>query len=324
MKKLALFLGMISCLIHVNAQEIFQTEKLPEVVKVGEGETTLILIPCMGCRWNSWQEFMDRNQDRYTMYAITVPGYGGTPPPNLPKNTIGTPWRDHLMEGLSELVDQDELKEIVLVGHSWGSMVAVQFASIRKEVVAKVISVDGSIESTSWTPDSFEERQRSAKQIYDDYSVTFQSAEEWSRFNGASVGYALGNTDSVTKETMNYRIKLLTSFVATDKESLLQYWRENVLIDLSAHLRKIAVPILDIQAFSGKDQNQLRKQYEESLQQAQAPNNVQSVFMYDTKHHIMYHRPLELDCLIFDFLNGKPLTDFAPDSSEYFEEEQLN
>lgn len=324
MKKALLFTGLILAIGTSNAQEILSTEKLPEVVITGNGATKLLLIPCMSCRWNAWEEFMDRNKEKYTMYAVTAPGYGGTPAPDLPVNTTRTPFRDHLLDGLSELIDQYGLKEVTVAGHSWGSMVAVQLAARRPDVVNRLINVDGSIESTSWTPDTWEERLAQAEQVIRDWGPKLQNAEEWSKFNGASVGLTLGNKDSVSTETMLTRIKLLSSFMATDRKTMLQYWRENPLIGLTADLQKLSIPILDIQSFTGADQKGQKEQYLETLRAAGAPANVQPVFMYDTKHFIMYQRPAELDCLIWDFISGRKVVDFAPAESEYFEEEVMN
>ncbi len=267
---------------------------------------------------------MDRNKDKYKMYAVTIPGYGGTPIPDLPVNTRETPWRNHALEGLSELIDEYALDDLTVIGHSWGTMLAVQLASMRKDAISRVVSVDGSIESTSWQPPSEAERLAQADQIIEDYEAKLSNAEEWSKFNGASMGLALGNKDSITTETMNYRIKLLTSFMATNRKEMMQYWRENMLVDLTARLQDISVPILDIQSFTGGDQDIQKAQYLATLQEALAPSNVKLLVMYDTKHFIMYHRPLKLDCIIQDFILGKELVDFAPETSEYLEDEQMN
>ncbi|MCB9297695.1 MAG: alpha/beta hydrolase [Lewinellaceae bacterium] len=262
MTKPLLFIGLLLASAAPNAQEILSTEKLPEVVVKGNGET--------------------------------------------------------------KLIDQYGLQEITAVGHSWGSMVAVQLAAKRPDVIKRLINVDGSIESTSWTPDDQEERLAQAGQVIQDWEPKLRNAEEWSKFNGAAVGLTLGNKDSVSTETMLTRIKLLSGFMATDREAMLQYWRENPLIDLTADLQKLSIPVLDIQSFTGADQKGQKEQYLETLRAAGAPAGVKAVFMYDTKHFIMYHRPAELDCLIESFIAGKEVVDFAPAESEYFEEEAMN
>lgn len=115
MLKRTFLLIMLLCFV-VQAQDIQSTDILPEVVISGEGETTMLLISCMSCRWNTWEEFMARNGDRYTMYAVTVPGYGGTAVPEIPSNTEATPWRDNLLKGLSDLINAYKLKDVVVVG----------------------------------------------------------------------------------------------------------------------------------------------------------------------------------------------------------------
>lgn len=84
------------------------------------------------------------------------------------------------------------------------------------------------------------------------------------------------------------------------------------------------MPILDIQSFTGENQQKQKEQYLTTLSESNAPTNVQYAIMYDTKHFIMYHRPLKMDCIINDFIQGKELFDFAPENSEYFEEEEMN
>lgn len=306
------------------SQEILSTDKIPELVIQGSGEPTLLLIPCMSCRWNAWEEFMERNAEKYTMYAVTIPGYGGTPSPDLPLNSGETPWRDNVIAGLSELIDQYNLKDVVVVGHSWGSMVATQLAAVRKDVVQRLISVDGKIESTISTPDTKAERLAKAESVIKNWEPKLKNAEGWSKFNGAVVGSTYGKTDSVTTERMLTKIKLIASFMASDQDAVLQYWRENPLIDLTAYLHQIKGPVLAIQSFTGSDQSDQKEQYLEILKAANAPSNIHPVFMYDTKHFIMYHRPLQFDCMVENFILGKTVVDFAPKISEYFEEEKMN
>ncbi len=267
---------------------------------------------------------MERNVDKYKMVAVTLPGYGGTPTPDLPKNTDSTPWRDNALAGLSELIDDFDLKDLTVIGHSWGSMIAIQIAAQRKDVINKVISVDGKIQSTTWAPPVKQERLAKANSVIEDWEPRLKNAEEWSKFNGASVGNTFGKTDSVMTETMLTKIKLVGGFMATDRDVVLQYWRENMLIDLTASLHKISVPILDIQSFTGKDQTSQKLQHLKALKEANVPSNVHSIFMYDTKHFIMYHRPLAFDCIIEDFILDKPVRDFASSMSEYFDEETMN
>lgn len=194
-------------------------------------------------------------------------------------------------------------------------MVAIQLADMRQDVVSKVVSVDGTIESTSWVPKTRDEQLKNMKTV-DEYGEKLQNAEEWSSFNGAAVGNTFGKTDSVTTERMETRIKLISSFMATDRKALIQYWRENMLVDLTTSLQRLKMPVLDIQSFIGDDQLSQKEQHLENLKLANAPANVEAVYMFDTKHFIMYHRPLELDNRIANFIAGKNVADFIEQGSE--------
>ena len=321
MKKLIACIILLSAISFTNGQNINKTTILPEVVVAGEGNLNLLLIPCMGCRWNAWEEFMERNKNKYKMYAITIPGYGGTTAPNLPQNTEKTLWLDNVITGLSNLINQYDLKELVVVGHSWGTKVGIQLAAIRKDVIKKVIAIDGKIESSAWLAETQAERLLKAEAIVDKWEAKLQDAEEWQQFNGTG---GLPRKDTITRAEALQAIKLVGSFMASDRTAIVQYWRENALTDLTAYLQRIKVPILNIQSFVGKNQEEQKINYLEHLKGVKAPSNVQSIFMFDTKHFIMFHRPLALDCIIENFLKDQTVKDFAPIKSEYFEAETMN
>ncbi len=156
---------------------------LPEISHQGSGETTLLIIPCMSCRWKSWDTFMERNKERYNMYAVTIPGFGGTVVPDLPLNTDGTPWRDNALEALSRLIDREGLEDIILIGQSWGSMIAVQLSARWPNRVAKLINVDGSLVSQG-VLDSSQARLQAASDTITEWSAKLSDPEQWRTFNG--------------------------------------------------------------------------------------------------------------------------------------------
>ncbi|HWQ33597.1 MAG TPA: hypothetical protein VNQ79_12150 [Blastocatellia bacterium] len=48
--------------------------ELGHVEKRGRGPVPMILISDVRTDWTIWQSFMERNAERYTMYAVTLPG----------------------------------------------------------------------------------------------------------------------------------------------------------------------------------------------------------------------------------------------------------
>ncbi|WP_298759673.1 alpha/beta hydrolase [uncultured Psychroserpens sp.] len=266
----------------------------------GSGPDTLLLIPCMSCRWNEWETFMEKNKEKYTMFAITIPGFGGTPEPKLLINDYDDAiWRGQLMQSISAFIDENGIKQATVVGHSWGVQLAIQIAAIRADVFKKVIAVDGTIESTSVIPKDENERIRQIKEIEEYGQFLAEDPEEWRKFNRATYQY---NKDTLRKEDVDWALKLHGSFMATSKVALIQYWRENLIVDLDFYLHKIKVPILNIQSFAGKNQEKQKEKYFGKLQAVGNPANVTTVILYDTYHFIMQHRPEILDQCIWAFI----------------------
>lgn len=78
------------------------------VEKRGRGPVPLILIADLRTDWTVFQSFMERNAERYTLYAVTLPGYGGTPAPPRPAtlDLTTTPWWDGAKQGVLGLIER--------------------------------------------------------------------------------------------------------------------------------------------------------------------------------------------------------------------------
>jgi pimeloyl-ACP methyl ester carboxylesterase len=111
------------------------------VVSGGSGEPVL-LIHGFGFSKFTWRHLCQALQDRFTYYAIDLPGSGSSPAP---------PGFEHSLESLSDVVadfiiDQD-LKNLMLVGWSLGGAVALlsllRHASELAPRIKKVCIIDG-------------------------------------------------------------------------------------------------------------------------------------------------------------------------------------
>ncbi len=244
---------------------------------------------------------MERNADRYTMVAVTLPGFGGTPRPDLPLNTDGTPWRDNALRALSELIDAQGLDDVVVVGNSFGTMVGVQLAALRPDKVKRLINVDGSLFSS--VSGSREEQLAQAAETVATQTERLADPEVWRTFNGGPS--TLGPPEQESYMARHRSMLYHGMFMATDRTSLIQYWRENLLIDLDAVFRALTIPVLDIQSFRGGNFDEQRRRYEESIIAAGKPDGVKTVYLEDTGHFVMEHRPELFDRMIADYLAGR-------------------
>lgn len=275
---------------------------LGEAVRHGSGPDTLVLIPCASCRWRSFDEFMERNADRYTMYAVTLPGYGGTQPPDLPLWTDSTVWRDHAVEALSRLLDTERVGGAVVVGSSYGTTVAIHLARRRPDVVRGLINLDGGFTRPPGRDTvPMEARLEQARQVMEQYGEPLGNPDRWQPFNTPAI---VARPDR----------KLLYHgwFMATDRVAMMQYWRENLLADGNSVFLSLKMPFLDVRAIRPWDETP-----EETVagiaetMRAIAPGPAyQRLILRDTPHFIMEERPELLDRIVADFVAGRDTKHF--------------
>lgn len=276
---------------------------LPEVEKRGTGPVPMVIIPCMSCRWASFNTFMERNHARYTMYAVTLPGFGGTPTPELPMYTDHPVWFSNAVDAVEALIDSEDLHEVVLMGHSYGSVVATGVAARRPDRVRRFINVDGNVNSDrDWFEDDPALRPAEAAKVVAEYLPQLADAEYWRSFNGASL-------DDAARRALYHGM-----FTATPREVLLQYWRENTLVDLNPLFAQLEIPILDLKTVPANVESldDYRVDYRGQMVRNGAPSSLHTVFLERTTHFVMEHRPQVLDRMVVEFMAGRIADDFHP------------
>lgn len=267
---------------------------LGEAVRHGSGPDTLLLIPCASCRWRSFDEFMERNADRYTMYAVTLPGYGGTPLPDLEMWTDSTLWRDHAVGALSDLLDREGVGGAVVIGASYGTTVAIHLARRRPDVVRGVINLDGGFtRPPGRDPVPMEARLERAREVMEQYGEPLADPDRWQRFNTPAI---VARPDR--------KLMYHGWFMATDREAMMQYWRENLLDDGNAAFLSLDVPFLDVRAIRPWDETPEATiaGIEETIERIGPGPAYRRLILRDTPHFVMEERPELLDRIVADFL----------------------
>jgi pimeloyl-ACP methyl ester carboxylesterase len=120
---------------------------IPQYSKSGKGKTTLILIPGFGFDKSVFDDFVKANRKLYTMYAITIPGYGNTQSPPVPSQGTSfgeCSWNMSALQGIVKLMDQEKIDKPIVVGHFvQGTQLAFQLAIRYPDKVAGVVSLAG-------------------------------------------------------------------------------------------------------------------------------------------------------------------------------------
>jgi pimeloyl-ACP methyl ester carboxylesterase len=126
-------------------------DALGGTVKVGTGPRAVILIPGLGFGGGIWTEFMERHAADYTMFAVTLPGFGGTNPWPLPADTssfAARPWFDNAVKAITALMDRERLTRVTLVAHwAFATQVALRLALDQPDRIDGVILAGGPLKS---------------------------------------------------------------------------------------------------------------------------------------------------------------------------------
>jgi len=120
-------------------------DRPPRIVRAGTGRRDLILIPGVYSGDAVFDRFIARNAARYRFHSVTPPGLGGTPPRQLPPETISAgefTWTRRLARDIRELIERNRLDKPIVVVHGFpGSLAAEELASTHPQLVGGVIEV---------------------------------------------------------------------------------------------------------------------------------------------------------------------------------------
>ena len=118
------------------------------VLRVGTGEQAMILIPGLGFGGAVFNDFMEPLAGQYRMYAVTLPGFGGTPAPPCPSKETSfgdQTWTNSAVSAIEKLMKDEKIKDPIIVGH-WltGTQVALRLALKHPKEIKAVVILAGS------------------------------------------------------------------------------------------------------------------------------------------------------------------------------------
>jgi pimeloyl-ACP methyl ester carboxylesterase len=119
--------------------------ELGNVIKEGSGRIPIILIPDVGMDANVFQSFLSRNKNHYTMYAVTLPGFGGTSkiPSFEKRDYVARRLWKNAEEAIVNLIEKEKLKAPVIIGHQGGSYLAMRLALDFPDKIRSAVVLNG-------------------------------------------------------------------------------------------------------------------------------------------------------------------------------------
>ncbi len=105
-----------------------------QVKVAGEGQS-IIFLPGFTCPGEVWDNTISNLKSDYQTHQFTYAGFGGVP-------EIEMPWYETLVDNISGYIEENNLKKVVIIGHSMGGMLAIDIAARLPKSVKKMILVD--------------------------------------------------------------------------------------------------------------------------------------------------------------------------------------
>lgn len=281
---------------------------LAHIEQRGSGPVNLVLIPGLACDWRVFDALMDRNKDRYRMWAVTLPGFGGSSSPPLPKDAKLTDlvWLNNAEAAILKALDDQKIEKPYIAGHSMGGHIAMRLALRHPDRVRGVIAIDGlPLFPPRVIPLDEEETPARRAVMAQSQSEVMRliPPENWAKQQAGGMRYMVKSTD---------RAKELGEMGSSvPRDTTVQYMCEMIVSDLRKDLQSTKVPMLIVCALSLDLNQEMRQENRRSIaeQFAGTPTTVQVAFFEDSRHFVMDDRPKELDDAIAAFVRGEKVPD---------------
>lgn len=268
-------------------------ERFAHVEMIGHGKQALILVPCLGCDWRSFDQFMVRNAERYTIYAVTWPGLATSPLPTVEKGAE-TPYWDYILRAMANLIEEEGLQQPVILGHSAAGPYVVHFGHDYPDLVGKIINVDAIISNKDTLGYSRQQRIAWAEAEMADTLRQLDDEETWRNFNRRAAG-GLGDRADFYAEM----------WLAPPRAHVFAYWLDWLKTDVGSMLPNLKVPLLSLYA-TGKTSEEevaaLVAAKEARYAANGRPPRATIQYIGDTGHTIWEYQPDAFDAAIADFV----------------------
>ncbi|HKW50494.1 MAG TPA: alpha/beta hydrolase [Candidatus Eisenbacteria bacterium] len=101
----------------------------------GSGNPTLVLIHSLGQDRTVWNRLASRLEGRYRLVIVDLPGHGRSA--SIPDVSVAS-----VTEALDRTLRERKVKQALLVGHSYGGLVALEEAAKHPDRAAGVVTIE--------------------------------------------------------------------------------------------------------------------------------------------------------------------------------------
>jgi pimeloyl-ACP methyl ester carboxylesterase len=268
----------------------FKPSRFSVVNKGKAGKPDLILIPGLASSRAVWDDEAKLLAPNYRLHLVQVNGFAGA---SAGPNASG-PLLVPLVEELHAYIVLNRLHPIV-VGHSFGGLMALMLADRHPEDVSKLVIVDAlPYSALNLSPDATLENFKPQVEAFRQ-QMTHLPADRYAAMQPILANQMVRNLDA--------QPLVAASFVASDRAVVIDAMVDAFQTDLRPDLPSIKTPTLVIYAYDPTAQPPNPKQYDATVQESyKLMPQVTLERMDGSRHFIMYDEPDKFDAALEAFL----------------------
>lgn len=275
------------------------------------GTQDMILLPGWGLDASVFSAFIKRHEKDYRIWAVTFPGFGGTPAPPMPAQSEvyrDLNWTKGILKGLNDLIDREKIKSPIVVSlFSYSNLIALRMALDYPEKIGKVIIISGIGKFMGNYP-SYEPRSLDARCNFIEKYLAPQwfktvSVDTWNKGNFVPGTFSKDSIAAARHWNMMSAVPIPV---------MVRYLCEFYCTDLSLEYSKLTVPTLIVipaftPAFLAKPEHSYIAPFFHSSWIGALPGSaqIQMTTISDAHAFIMDDQPDKLNKVINEFITGK-------------------
>lgn len=268
------------------------------VQRYGGHGRPLILVPGMESGSWAWKGQIERFRGKHVIYAVTLAGFDGVPPPKHRGDLLG-----QAIASLQQLIVSRHIDKPVLIGHSLGGALVTVFAERHSNLIAGVIAVDGLPIFPGMDAMTPAQRQVEADKI----------AAEVANATPAQFrkqAFSFMQPPCTIDAAMDARF--LPLIARSDQATVAEFLKQGVPSDFRPGLKGITVPLLEISPYYAPDFTEPPMKLTEAEKTAYyhrmlvGTPDAQVLSISPSRHCVMFDQPEKLDRAIEDFLKRLP------------------
>lgn len=245
----------------------------------GKGQS-LIFIPGLGCSGEVWSEMVRNLENNYECHVLTLPGFADHSAVDFEGS-----FTDLVVEELNNYIKLNELQNPILIGHSLGGFVSLNFTLKYPDIPQKLVIVDALPFLGGVTDPDIDKKQ--LEQMVNQMTTGQQNMSEEQFESMQRMMLASMITDSSDIETA------LEWSMNSDGKTVMQAMRDIYLTDLRDEMSQIDVPTIVLGAWAayknyGMTREMIRTNFENQYKNLKG---VEIVLSDNGRHFLMWDDP---------------------------------